>query len=88
MHGRTKHGDFDWSDSRMGSYRNYLWKGRRKMKAVELLSPSHPVHRHFVQWAAGRELTKRLARRFLQEFPKYREIPEQTSASPKGWEKI
>lgn len=44
------------------------------MRAVELFVSSHPLHAAFVRWLNGREMTKRQARKFLQQFPQYREI--------------
>jgi len=42
------------------------------MSASELLNESHPVHKTFLRWLAGKEATKRQARKFLAQFPLYR----------------
>ena len=46
----------------------------RELNAADLLDPQHPVHKHFQQWLQGRQATKRQARKFLQQFPKYRNV--------------
>jgi hypothetical protein len=45
---------------------------RKELHARDLLDEKHPVHKHFVAWLAGKEATKRQARKFLQAFPQYR----------------
>jgi hypothetical protein len=40
--------------------------------AADILDKEHPIHAHFVKWLAGKEPTKRQARKFLQQFPQYR----------------
>lgn len=42
------------------------------LNAKDLLDTNHPVHKHFKSWLGDKEATRRQARRFLQEFPKYR----------------
>lgn len=47
-------------------------KAPKELRARDLLDEKHPVHAHFVRWLAGKEATKRQARKFLQAFPQYR----------------
>ena len=47
---------------------------RPEIKAADLLDENHPVHKHFVKWLTDKEPSKRQARKFLQAFPKYREV--------------
>jgi hypothetical protein len=42
--------------------------------AKELLQPDHPANDHFRRWLRDKQPTKRQAQKFLQKFPKYREI--------------
>ena len=44
------------------------------INAAELLRSDHPLHASFVQWAKGKPLTKRQARKFLAAHPMYREV--------------
>jgi len=44
------------------------------MKAVELFVNTHPLHAAFVRFLAGKEMTKRQARKFLAQYPQFREI--------------
>jgi len=43
-----------------------------EVKAADLLDNGHPAHDHFIQWCGDNPPTKRKARAFLKEFPKYR----------------
>lgn len=42
--------------------------------ANDVLQQDHPVHEHFVKWCGDKQPTKRQARKFLQQYPQYREI--------------
>lgn len=42
--------------------------------ANELMQPDHPIYDHFIKWLGEKKPTKRQARRFLQQYPQYREI--------------
>jgi hypothetical protein len=46
-----------------------------ELKASDLLKSDHPLHQAFTNWVRAKNgsATKRQARKFLQEFPKYRE---------------
>jgi hypothetical protein len=42
------------------------------MVARDLLNPDHPLHNTFITWLNGKEPTLRQARKFLAQFPRYR----------------
>ena len=42
--------------------------------ASDVLKEDHPAHKHFIQFCGENKPTKRQARKFLQAFPKYREV--------------
>ena len=44
----------------------------KEVVAADLLKSDHPAHGHFVKWCGDNPPTKRKARAFLKEFPKYR----------------
>ena len=48
------------------------------MNASDILKASHPLNSTFVKWLDGKEATKRQARKFLQQFPQYREAKPAT----------
>jgi len=41
------------------------------MKASDLLDPTHPLHKVFINFVGANQPTKRQARKFLQKFPQY-----------------
>ena len=42
--------------------------------AQELTQSDHPVYATFVKWCGEKKPTKRQARKFLQQYPQYREV--------------
>jgi hypothetical protein len=46
------------------------------VKAADLLNAEHPLNNSFTEWCVenDKEPSKRQARKFLQEFPYYREV--------------
>lgn len=46
------------------------------MVAADLLSATHPLHKSFIAWLKGKEPTKRQARRFLAQFPRFRQAQQ------------
>jgi len=46
------------------------------MVAADVLNPNHPLHSTFVKFLAGKEPTKRQARKFLVKYPQYQNEQE------------
>lgn len=44
------------------------------VKAADLLNAEHPLNKTFVEWCGDTKPTKRQGRKFLQQFPYYREV--------------
>lgn len=43
-----------------------------ELTAQEILDLNHPLHPTFMKFLDGKEVTKRQARKFLQEYPQFR----------------